>query len=298
MNTVNEPNENSSWGGPWTEKKLNAFVKYVKAYLTIMNKYPKYKTIYFDGFAGSGERGAPSNQGLFQLLQITEEEETVYEGAAERLIKFDEPYSFDYYYFIEKNRNNLAKLRERLAELPNAQGRILEFRVGDCNEQILKLSQALKNSTLAALVFLDPFGMQVNWSSIAALKDAHCDIWILLPTGVIVNRLLDKKAELKNIKKLESFFGLSEAEIREKFYVKTTHYGLFEEGLVEQFTKISSPIERIAALYIDNLATIWKYVTPQPLVLKNSKGAPIFHLVFASNVPAAVKIANQIIEKG
>ena len=27
----------SSWGGSWTEQKLDAFEKYVKAYLTIMN---------------------------------------------------------------------------------------------------------------------------------------------------------------------------------------------------------------------------------------------------------------------
>ncbi|MBK7553424.1 MAG: hypothetical protein IPI55_02165 [Flavobacteriales bacterium] len=42
------------WGGSWTEKKLVAFEKYVKAYLTIMAKNPYWKTIYFDGFAGSG----------------------------------------------------------------------------------------------------------------------------------------------------------------------------------------------------------------------------------------------------
>ena len=29
--------EPSSWGGQWTEEKLDAFEKYVKAYLTIMN---------------------------------------------------------------------------------------------------------------------------------------------------------------------------------------------------------------------------------------------------------------------
>ena len=54
---VGEPG--SSWGGAWTEEKLNAFEKYVNAYLTIMNKYRgqyDWKLIYFDGFAGSGSR--------------------------------------------------------------------------------------------------------------------------------------------------------------------------------------------------------------------------------------------------
>ena len=52
-------NEPSPWGGPWTEEKLDAFEKYVNAYLTIMNQYRdrnEWKLIYFDGFAGSGSR--------------------------------------------------------------------------------------------------------------------------------------------------------------------------------------------------------------------------------------------------
>jgi hypothetical protein len=40
--------------------------------------------------------------------------------------------------------------------------------------------------------------MQINWESIASLKDTRTDIWILIPTGVIVNRLLDKSGELKH----------------------------------------------------------------------------------------------------
>lgn len=88
MKTGNEPNENFGWGGPWTEKKLDAFIKYVKAYLTIMNKNPQYTTIYFDGFAGSGERKFAENPELLKLIEVTEDDESVYQGAAERLIRF------------------------------------------------------------------------------------------------------------------------------------------------------------------------------------------------------------------
>lgn len=45
-----------SWGGSWTEQKLDTFESYVRAYLTIMNAYRDkfhWKLIYFDGFAGS-----------------------------------------------------------------------------------------------------------------------------------------------------------------------------------------------------------------------------------------------------
>ena len=296
MNIVNEPNDNSGWGGPWTEKKLNAFVKYVKAYLTIMNKYPKYKTIYFDGFAGSGERRVQENPEVLKLIELEEEEQNVYQGAAERLMRMDEPFTFDFYYFVEKNEASIEKLKAKLDVLPNAQNRKKVFRPGDCNKQVENLAKALQDDTLAALIFLDPFGMQVNWNSVANLKGTHSDIWVLLPTGVIVNRLLDRKGELKSSQKLESFFGLTEEEIRQWFYVKTGQGNLFSE-YSEHVAKITAPIEKIAALYVERLGTVWKHVTPKPLVLKNRRGTPIFHFVFASNIPAAVNIAKDIIQK-
>ncbi|MCK6692441.1 MAG: three-Cys-motif partner protein TcmP, partial [Thermoanaerobaculia bacterium] len=178
----------------------------------------------------------------------------------------------------------------------NANERKKVFRDGDCNKQVEKLASALRDESYAALIFLDPFGMQINWESISKLKGTHSDIWILLPTGVIVNRLLDRKGELKSSQKLESFFGLPEEEIRNRFYVKTGQGNLFNE-YSEHVAKITDPIEKIASLYVERLSTIWKHVTPKPLVLKNRKGTPIFHFVFASNISDAVKIAKDIIQK-
>ena len=47
------------WGGHWTEQKLDAFTKYVEAYLTILGKHEYRETIYFDGFTGSMSPDAP-----------------------------------------------------------------------------------------------------------------------------------------------------------------------------------------------------------------------------------------------
>jgi hypothetical protein len=116
----------------------------------------------------------------------------------------------------------------------------------------------------------------------------------LIPTGVIVNRLLDKSCNLKHSAKLQRFFGLSEEEIKQYFYSKENLSTLFgEEEIVK---KVNKPIEKIADLYALRLKTIWKHVTEKPLSLFNSKGVPIFHFVFASNNQTALKIANQIIK--
>jgi three-Cys-motif partner protein len=297
---LNDPKP--SWGGPWTEKKLDAFENYVRAYLVIMNKNPYWETIYFDGFAGSGEKGEEENP-LYLTLEFSELEEHVYEGAAERISKLEEPSRFDYYYFIEKDQSSLKKLKNKISNLNNGKKGKIEFRAGDCNGELLKLAKALKKTKssaskslkYAALLFLDPFGMQIEWNSIAQLAGTKSDVWVLLPTAVIVNRLLDRKGELKSIKKLQFFFGMNEQEIKDHFYIPTGQQNLFDNE-TDHFSKIANPIEKIAEIYIRNMKMIWTHVTERPLRLNNRQGAPLFHFVFASNNKSALNIANDIIK--
>lgn len=293
INLLNEPKSN--WGGPWTEKKLDAFAKYVWSYLTIMKKYPYWETIYFDGFAGSGSRTKQRKSELYIQLNLTEEEETIYKGAAERIMNLKNDLAFNYYYFIDTNKNALDKLQTKLTSLPESRNKKMVFRPGDCNEQLVRLATSLKKNKYAALILLDPFGMQISWDSIKQLKNTRSDIWILVPTGVIVNRLLDKKGEITHINKLESFFGLSEQEIRNEFYVKSNQRTLFGEQ-VELTQKVMDPIEKIVKVYIKQLKTIWDNVTEKPLTLENSKNVTIFHFIFASNRKVAVNIAKEIIK--
>jgi|LSQX01.1.fsa_nt_gb three-Cys-motif partner protein len=284
------------WGGFWTKKKLDAFAKYVVSYLRIMKYQPQWETIYFDGFAGSGSRKQKKESSLYKQLKLTKEEKQAYKGAAERVLSLPDNLSFDYHYFIDLDQNSLDKLKERLSAFQHTKHNEFQFKPGDCNIWLHELSNALKakRNKYAALILLDPFGMQINWESIASLKGTRSDIWILIPTGVVVNRLLDKEGKLKYTKKLQSFFGLKEEDIKEIFYSKRKEQTLFGEVTVIQ--KIKEPIEKIAEIYINQLKTIWSHVTEKPLELTNSKEVPIYHFVFASNNKYAVKIAKEIIE--
>lgn len=293
----------NSWGGSWTEEKLNAFEKYVNAYLTIMNKHRdlnRWELIYFDGFAGNGSRNEEladeGKQLLLDLIdehQLSEKELTPYKGAAERVLNIEQR-GFDYYYFVDLDEISNAALEARLE--PLSKGKKLVFRPHDANQEIVKLANAMhQNNKLKALVLLDPFGMQVNWNSIKQLQHTGTDLWILIPTGVIINRLLDRKGNLKLINKLTSFFGIEETPLRDYFYSKHTENTLF--GEMEVIEKVKEPISKIAQLYIKRLKTIFDNVTEQPLVLCNTSNTPIFHFACASNNPTAIKIASQIIGK-
>ena len=175
--------ESSPWGGLWTEEKLEAFEKYVNAYLTIMNSFReknKWKLIYFDGFAGSGSRNEAKKEANSDLLQelfrdfcIDEEELETYKGAAERVLSIPQR-GFDFYYFVDKDKESSLKLHELLAPFEN--DKTLVYRNSDANKQIEMLAKAMHNDySLAALVLLDPFGMQVDWKSVEQLEGTRTE---------------------------------------------------------------------------------------------------------------------------
>lgn len=299
-----------NWGGPWTEEKLDAFEKYVKAYLTIMNSYRDmygWKLLYFDGFAGSGSRTQNEEveevQDALELFgsEVTVEDFNVYQGAAERVVKIESEgmRSFDFYYFVDKSEENCKLLDERLGQY-EISGRRHHLPL-DANDAVKRLASTLhNNSNCKALAFLDPFGMQIDWESIEALKELPVDLWILVPTGVIINRLLEKKVDkdkgLAHAEKLKSFFGMSEEEIRSFFYTEKKVQTLFG-GDEMVITKAENSIRKIAQLYVERLKGVLPYVTEEPLVLYNTHNVPIYHLVFAAKNKTAMKIAQEIIKK-
>ena len=176
----------SRWGGQWTEDKLDTFAKYVNAYLTIMNnnRYTyNWKLIYFDGFAGSGSRYEETNStselllDLFDGDAINGDEINLYQGAAERILSIEQE-GFDYYYFIDKDKSSINKLKDKLIGNYTKNGK-LEFRCSDANDEVIRMSKALKSdSKFRAMVLLDPFGMQVSWDTIASLANTHTDLWM------------------------------------------------------------------------------------------------------------------------
>jgi len=288
------------WGGSWTEEKLDAFEKYVDAYLKIMSKQKENwlkKIIYFDGFAGCGDRIINDDVDLQDYSLFPEEEKKdslVYQGSPERVLKLDK--KFDEYIFNDINESYIEQLKNNLQQ-KNYDLINCKFVVGDVNSQIQELSKKLDYKT-AALVFLDPFGMQINMKSIEKLKNKRVDLWILVPTGVAINRLLDNKCKLRSSDKLEQFYGLTEQNIKEILYENVPEQpNLFDDcDKNNSFKKKRDAVKNCANLYTNQLKKIFEFVE-EPLELRNNNNNIIYHLIFASNNKTALKIANYIISK-
>ena len=137
--------------------------------------------------------------------------------------------------------------------------------------------------------------MSVNWKSIEALKGLGVDLWILVPTGIGIVRLLKNNGNISEawLEKLEDVLGLAKKEIKDHFYKKQKVNTLFgSETIIE---KEKNAVSKAGELYKKRLNSVFKFVS-EPFVMRNSMNSIMYHFMMATNNPNALKIANEVIK--
>ena len=197
------------FGGPWTNQKLAILAGYLKSYTIALQNKPSpdklFRKAFIDAFAGTGYREARSekpltaSQGLLFPDLAAEEPQSLLDGSARIALK-TEPV-FDRYIFIEKSPKRCAQLEELKKDFPRHADSI-RVQQGDANEHIQDLCR--KNwSSHRAVLFLDPYGMQVEWKTIEAIASTKAiDLWLLFPLGIGVNRLLKRDGDIRVPRKI------------------------------------------------------------------------------------------------
>jgi len=292
-----------TFGGDWTESKLERLRKYLHAYTTIMKKQ-NLKCAYVDAFAGTGGRATGATEDV-EILEKTwplfsnldEDTEGFLDGSA-RIALNTKP-EFDKYIFVEKDSERYKELTSLQKEFPALSERI-EVHNEESNSFLLNLCSKDWRRRRAVL-FLDPYGMQVEWKTVEAVaKTKAIDMWLLFPLGVAVNRLLRRDGNIPDSikKRLDKVFGTE--EWFERFYdrFKTTTL-LTNEPSIETWKKAG--FKNIADFYLERLRSVFAGVAENPLYLCNTVNCPIFLLYFAASnpkgAPTAVKIAEDILSR-
>ena len=284
---------NHRWGGQWTQIKLVALAEYLKAYTTALKKQ-KFELIYIDGFSGAGYRKLTGD--YMELFQETFDEE-IKEGSPFIALKIDNP-PFDRFVFIEKDKKTLDELETALGNnFPESKSK-MEFLNKDANDYI---RNGLEKRWVGkrAVMFLDPFSIQVDYESIKTIARTEAiDLWILFPL-MAANRLLKKDGKIPpNWKsKLNSLFG--DDEWKERMY-KTKGQGSLltsDNGSVEK-----DSYKTIVDYFVEKLKEDFgNKGVAEPKYLYANRGSPLFALCFASGNPRgqmiAVDIANHILKK-
>src|SRR6267143_585570 len=290
------------FGGDWTGAKLEVLAKYLSGYTTALKKQPFVKG-YIDAFAGTGYRTArkdradPSSQDLLFPDLAGNEPQTLLDGSARLALK-TEP-RFDKYVFIERSAERCAALEALKSEFLHLANDIT-IRQGDANIEIRDLCDKDKNWSLhRAVLFLDPYGMQVEWKTIVAIAETKAiDMWLLFPLGIGVNRLLTRSGDIPESWQHHLDLLLGTNAWREEFYRVQKTSTLF--GPTEQVEKATT--ESIGRYFNERLKTVFAAVAEQPRVLRNSANSPLYLLCFAAGnargAPVALRIANHLLTKG
>jgi three-Cys-motif partner protein len=203
---------------------------------------------------------------------------------------------FHQYLFIEKDTAYAQEL-EGLRQSHSALAGRIVVRRGDANRILVEWAELSNWRSQRAVVFLDPYGMQVEWSTLSTLAATKgVDLWLLFPLGQGVNRLLTREAVPTGgwANRLTAMFGTDEWQ--SAFYRLSDQPSLFDD---QPHYEKSASFESIAQFFLKRLETVFERVAPNPLVLRNSRNNPIFLLCFAAANPkgagTAVKIAGDLL---
>lgn len=267
----------NKFGGSWSDTKLQALQKYLKSYTTALSKAP-FTKIYIDAFAGAG-------------VEKISDDEQAYRHGSPLLAIANQP-AFDEFIFIDKSQENLNQLARQIGE----QNRPINYYCADANIALKDLCEKIDWVSHRAVVFLDPFALQVEWQTIRQIAATKAiDMWLLFP-AMAVNRMLTRSGEIvpEWQQKLTNTVGSD--DWRQAFYSKDSP-DLFGH---EKTIKNPNPFHVLSTLVTAQLKKEFHSVHEEPMILKNSGNTPLFLLCFAAGNPKggpiAIKIADHIIQ--
>lgn len=269
------------FGGNWTEEKLNIFTSYLDSYLIALQNQ-KFKKIYIDAFAGTGE--IETSDGGQYLV-----------GSAKRALASEK--KFDHYYFIEADSQKAGELQDMInAEFPQMR-QIVTTYCGDANDKLAEIISSVDWRYNRGLLFLDPYATQVNWDTLENVaKTKSIDVWYLFPFSAL-ERMLPKNGKYDKWEEcIDRLLG--DTGWREEFYKKDPQMTLFDlfpepgQSDGERMVKDTNP-EHIKDYILARLRTIFPCVSKHARIFRNSRRSPMFLFCFAiaSESPKAQGLA-------
>ncbi len=261
--------------GYWSEIKLDILREYAAAYSTILaaQRSPSFYHVYIDAFAGAG-------------LHISRSSQELVPGSPLNALAVSPP--FREYHFIEIDPARASGLRELVGNR-----RDVQVHEGDCN-QIL-LSAVFPNVDYRqyrrGLCILDPYGLHLNWEVIqTAGQMKSLDLFLNFPVADMNRNVLWREpglADPAQIERMNAFWG--DESWRNIAY--STNKNLF--GFPEK-----EPNEIVADAFRKRLEDVAGFKrVPDPLPMRNSRGAIVYYLFFASQQDVAEHIVLDIFKK-
>lgn len=258
--------------GAWSEQKIRIVSKYAQAYSTILSNQPRLKHYYVDGFTGGG----------IALRKVTKEP---VETTAKRILALEPP--FVGYHLIDADPAKAAAMKLACAQRSGAVAHC-----GDANELLPPIFGTIRyDQYKRGLCFLDPYKIMLSWNVlVAAAKTKAMEIFLHFPTGDIQRNVLRRdqsSVDADAVARMNAMWG--DDSWRSAAYAEVPN--LFGTHFEKQ------PIDSLLTAFTERLQKVagFKFVAkPQPM--RNKTNAIIYHLIFATQNPTGLRIANQILQ--
>ncbi|MBN1304911.1 MAG: three-Cys-motif partner protein TcmP [Anaerolineales bacterium] len=260
--------------GYWSELKLEIIKEYAAAYSKILTtREIPFTHVYIDAFAGSG-------------VHLSKQTGDFVPGSPLNALEVKPP--FKEIYLIDLDGDKTQQLREYTRNDPR-----VTIYSGDCNVVLLKevFSKVKYEDYRRGLCLLDPYGLQLNWEVIEQAGHLKTiDMFLNFPVMDMNRTALWRNPEAVRYgtDRMTSFWG-DESWRSAAYKTVPTLFGNWEE---------KNTNEDIVNAFCERLKKVAKfqYVT-NPLPMKNSRGAVVYYLFFASQQQIADHIITNIYEK-
>jgi three-Cys-motif partner protein len=262
--------------GPWSLVKLDIVKQYATAYSKIMTKQKRLSHYYIDAFSGAGVARDRQTQELVL-------------GSPRVALSIDPP--FKRYIFIDLDASKASHLRGLVAGRDD-----VEVFQEDCNEILLtKVFPSVQYVEYKrALCLLDPYGLHLRWEVIEqAGQLGSIEIFLNFPIHDINRNILTKSSGTQrpqDMERMDAYWG----DHSWYHYIYREQGDLFGES---RDRKVASHTVLVSA-FASRLREIagFSYV-PEPIAMRNTKGAPLYYLFFASPNAVGRKIVGYIFDK-
>jgi three-Cys-motif partner protein len=262
--------------GYWSEVKLDIIKKYAVTYSTIMNKQSAIRNHYYiDGFAGAG-------------VHISKTKKEIILGSSTNALNVNPPFSG--FHFIDLDGGKAQLLGEISKDNPKV--KVYE---GDCNKILIEeIFPLIKYEDYnRALCVLDPYGLHLNWEIMYAAGQSKT-VEIFLNFSVMdmnMNVLWNDQSKVsqRQIDRMNAFWG--DESWRDAAYEKRKD--LFDDTFEEK-TSNRTMAETFRKRLKEKAG--FNYV-PEPIPMRNTTGATIYYLFFASPNETGGKIVKEVFEK-
>jgi three-Cys-motif partner protein len=261
--------------GYWSEIKLEIQKEYAKAYSIILSaqKNPSLHHVYIDAFAGAG----------IHLTKVTQD---FVPGSPLNALNVKPP--FGEYHLVDIRPERVESLRTLIGNRPD-----VSVYEGDCNEILLRrvFPRVEYRDYKRGLCILDPYGLDLNWTVIyKAGQMKTFDIFLNFPVADMNRNVLWRnpdKVDTLQKERMNAFWG--DGSWYDAAYRTDTM--LFE--IPEKQTNAD-----IAEAFRKRLKEVAGFArVPKPMPMRNSRGAIVYYLFFASQKNTAENIVLDIFKK-